>query len=180
MSDTTKRIVHCPHNEATHYLTAFITHHRTGDGSAHVALRLPNGCFGERRSLVQRLLCATLYPLHSMRDPHQVCSVTWSLPAADEFPEFNGALAIEKHARDDRFGLVVCGTYELVPLTDTRCDATLFRRIARVSARELLRTIAEHVEHACARSFAARAGYSKPTRYGILSMPETGSRVLTS
>jgi hypothetical protein len=177
MSDINKRIVHCPFNEAANYLAAFMAQHRTGDGSAHIALRLPIGCFAERRSLVERRLCATLYPL---RDTHQVCSVTWSLPGANEVPEFNGALVIEKHARDDRFGLLVCGNYELLPFPDTTCDATLFRRITQASARKLLRTISEFVERACAHSFAARAGYRKATQYAVPSMRDTDSSVLTS
>jgi hypothetical protein len=179
MSDARKRIVRCPYDEAAQFLTAFIAQHRTGDGSARIALRLPAGIFAERRSLVERRLCATLYPLHSMSDQQQIYSVTWSLPAFGAYPEYSGALAVEKSAHDDCFGIFVSGDYGELPYTSSG-DATLLRRIAQASARELLRTIADYVENACAHSFAARAGYSKPMQYAAFSTRNTDSGVLTS
>jgi hypothetical protein len=181
MSDARKRIVRCPYDEATQFLTAFIAQHRTGDGSARIALRLPAGIFAERRSLVERRLCATLYPLHSMNDRQQIYSVTWTLPAFGAWPEYSGALAVEKGAHDDCFGIFVSGDYEQLPCTGSGGgDAMLLRRIAQASARELLRTIAGYVENACAHSFAARAGNSKPLQYAAFSTRSTDSGVLTS
>jgi hypothetical protein len=179
MSDARKRIVRCPYDEAAQFLTAFIAQHRTGDGSARMALRLPANIFADQRSLLERRLCATLYPLHSMSDREQLYSVTWSLPAFRGCPEYSGALAVEKGARDDCFGIMVSGDYERVPPTGTG-DPTLLRRIAQASAREVLRAIADYVENACAHSFAARAGYSKPLQYAVLSTRNSESGVLIS
>jgi hypothetical protein len=168
MSDKTTRIVRSPYDEAARFLNAYVAAHRAKDDSARIALRLPVGIFAERRSVVERRLWATLYPLQSTGDRHYVYSVTWSLHSLGAFPEFNGALAIEPGECDATSVVSVRGNYELLPYSGT-ADVTLFRRVAHASARELLRTIAERVENACAHDFAARAGYSKPMQFAVLS-----------
>jgi hypothetical protein len=107
-----------------------------------------------------------LYPLHSISDPHPTYSVTWSPKTGVSFPEFAGALAVEKGPRDHSFGLIVSGHYES-PLggVGTMFDATLGRRITHESARDLLRSIADYVENAWAHDEAARAGYSPLTHF---------------
>jgi hypothetical protein len=168
MSDRITRIVRAPYDDTARFLTAFLGHHRSSDGSACIALRLPNAIFAERRSAIERRLWASVYPLHAASDREHVYSVTWSLRFVGAFPEFNGALAIELGESDDACSLYVTGNYELLPYAG-KADVTLFRRVAHASARELLRTIAEHVENACAHDFAARAGYSKPMQFAMLS-----------
>lgn len=168
MSDKTIRIVHCPYDDTGRFLNAFTALHRTGNGSARIALRLPVSIFAERRSLVERRLWATLYPLHATSDRHHVYSVTWSLRSVGAFPEFNGALAVDRGESEDSSVASLMGNYESLSRTGPD-DALLFRRIAHACARELLRTIAEYVEHARAHDFAARAGYSKPLQYAMLS-----------
>jgi hypothetical protein len=160
MTDICERlVVHCPDREASRHLSSFIAEHQVGDGTVSVALRLPINVFAQRRSLLERRIVATLYPLRSVSDPHPTYSVTWSPRAGGPFPEFAGALAVEKSAFDDCFGLLVSGHYDLrLGAVGDWIDATLGRRIAHASARNLLRSIADYVEKACAHNAAARAG----------------------
>ena len=179
MSDKTTRIVRAPYDDAARFLTAFIAHHRLSDGSTCVALRLPNGIFAERRSVVERRLWANVYPRHATRDRQHVYGVTWSLRSVGAFPEFNGTLAIEPGESDDTCNLCVTGNYELLPYARS-ADVALFRRVAHASARELLRTVADYIENACAHDFAARAGYSKPMQFAMLSASEADPGALAT
>ncbi len=162
MSDISERlVVHCPDNQASRHLADFIAEHAAGDGTIRIPLRLPIGVFADRRSLIERRVIATLYPLQSIADAHPTYSVTWS-PRTGLLPSFAGALAVEKHARDDCFGLVVSGHYEPpFGAVGAIFDAALGRRIAHASARDLLRSIADYVENACAHNAAARAGFAR-------------------
>jgi hypothetical protein len=165
MSDISERlVVHCPDREASRHLAAFIADHQTADGRVRITLRLPVGVFADRRSLVERRVVATLYPLRSIADAHPTYSVTWSPKGGGPFPEFSGALAVETSPADDCFGLIVSGHYDppFGPV-GAMFDAALGRRIAHASARDLLRSIADYVENACAHDNAARAGYSRQT-----------------
>ena len=79
MTDISERtVVHCPDRQASRHLSSFIDDHQVGDGTVSVALRLPLNLFAERRSLPERRIVATLYPLRSVSDPHPTYSVTWS------------------------------------------------------------------------------------------------------
>jgi hypothetical protein len=162
MVDISERlIVHCPDPEACRHLAAFIAEHENADGSIRVALRLPIGLFAGRKSLTERRVMATLEPLRSITDAHPTYSVTWSSQAGAMFPDFSGALAVERAPRDDCFGLLVSGHYEppFGRFGGAMVDATLGKRIAHAAARDLLRTVADYVENACAHNEAARAGH---------------------
>lgn len=165
MSTISERlVVHCPDQEASRHLAAFIADHHVGDGRVRITLRLPVGMFADRRSLIERRVVATLYPLRSSSDRHPTYSVTWSPMGGGPFPEFSGALAVETSPTDDCFGLIVSGRYDPpFGAVGALFDATLGRRIAHASARDLLRSIADYVENACAHDSAARAGYSRQT-----------------
>jgi hypothetical protein len=111
--------------------------------------------------LLERRIVATLYPLRSISDPHPTYSVTWAPETNGPFPAFAGALAVERSACADRFGLIMSGHYEPpLGVVGALFDAALGRRIARASARDLLRSIASYVERAWARDGAARAGFA--------------------
>jgi hypothetical protein len=161
MSDICERlVVHCPDREASQHLAAFIAEHHADDGTVRIPLRLPLTLFSDRRSLLERRVIATLYPLRSISDPHPTYSVAWSPKGGGPFPDFSGALAVAKSAADDAFELIVSGHYEApFGAAGALFDMTLGRRIAHTSARDLLRSIADYVENACAHSAAARAGY---------------------
>jgi hypothetical protein len=163
MADISERlIVHCPDREASRHLAACISEHHAADGTVRIPLRLPVTLFADRRTLIERRVIATLYPLQSISDPHPTYSVSWAPQGGGLFPDFCGALAVEKSAHDDCFGLLVSGHYD-PPLGAAGAvfDAALGRRIAHTSARDLLRSIADFVENACAHSAAARAGFSR-------------------
>jgi hypothetical protein len=152
-----RRVVHCPDHEASHYLASFVAEHQVGDGSVRIALGLPISIVADRRIRIERRVIAKLYPLEWIGDPHPSYAVTW-LPNGDgPAPKFAGALAVEQSPRDDCFGLILSGDYEPV---SAMFDATHGRRIAHAAARNLLRSIANHVEKARAQNAAAHAGHS--------------------
>ena len=162
MRDISDRLlVRCSYAQAAHYITSFVAEHQNGDEYARVTLSLPIRLFAERRTLVERSLIATLCPLTSANDSHPTYSLTWSPSAGVTLPSFAGALAVERVAREQSFGLMVSGHYESQSCeADSNSNAALERRVAHGSARELLRFIAAHVERACAHDEAARASYS--------------------
>jgi hypothetical protein len=166
MSDINERlIVRCPYHEAPSYLAAFVAEHQVDDGTVRIALRLPVKMFADGGQLIEGSLVANLYPLRASSDPHPTYSVAWSPKTGVSFPEFAGALAIEKGPREYSFGLIVSGQYESPSGVGTMFDATLSRRFTHGSARDLLQSIAGHVENACAHDEAARAGYSPLTHF---------------
>jgi hypothetical protein len=168
MTDISERlVVHCPAKEASHHLSAFIAEHQLGDGTIRIGLRLPISLFANRRSLIERQVVATLYPLRAAHDPHPTYSVTWSPRGGGPFPDFAGALAVEKSAHNDFFGLLVSGHYEPpFGTVGALFDAALGRRIAQASARDLLRSIADYIENARAHEAAARAGHDEAALAG--------------
>jgi hypothetical protein len=143
MTDVTERlVVQCPDHEASHYITAFIADHLAGDGTVCIALRLRTSRLADRRPLIERRVTATLSPLKSSGDPYPTYSITSSPKGDGPSPEFAGALAVEKTARDGYFGLIVSGRYEPFGTFGAILDASNGRRIACVWARGLLRSIA--------------------------------------
>jgi hypothetical protein len=160
MSDICERIVvHCDDREAALYVATFVAEHQLGDGTIRIALRLPISKLADRRPLTERPVIATLYRLQSASDAHSTYSVTW-LPKGDgPTPEFAGALAVENTSRDESCVLMLNGHYTTSESGGALPDATPGRRIARVSARDVLRAIADYVELARAHSEAALAGH---------------------
>ncbi len=144
-----RRVVRRPERDASHCLAAFIGEHRVRDGKVHVALRLPFRNFATRKSPIERRVIATFYPLQPLGDEHSTYSVSWSAQGGGPFPEFAGALAVEKLPCDDCFGLILSGHYE-PPLGSIGAlfDAILGHRIAHGSTQDLLRSIAAHAEKA--------------------------------
>jgi len=156
-------VVHCPDQDASRYLAAFVAEHQVGDGSVHIALRPAIVMSADRRSLIERRVVATLNSLQSINDPHPTYSVTW-LPKGDgPSPEFAGALAVESSPQDDCFSLILSGDYEPFGGVGAMFGASRGRRIAHVSGRDVLRSIANQVETARAHNDAAHAGRSPLT-----------------
>jgi hypothetical protein len=164
MTDFCERlVVHCPDQDASHYLAAFVAEHQVGDGTMRIALRLAIGRSADRRSLIERPVVATLYSLQSINDPHPTYSITW-LPKGDgPSPEFAGALAVESSLQDDCFSLILSGHYERFGGVGAMFGASRGRRIAHVSGRDVLRSIANQVENARAHNDAAHAGHNPLT-----------------
>ncbi len=160
-------VIYCPFHEASTYLAVFFAEHQVGDDdTARIALRPPIGMFADRRPLIRRGLVATLYPRRSISALSPAYSVTWSPKTGVSFPEFAGAITVEKSPRDHCFSLIVSGHSKWpLNLARTMFDATFDRRITRGLARGLLRSIAGHVENARAHDEAARAGYSPLTHF---------------
>ncbi len=164
MSDISERLlVHCPDCEASRHLAAFIDAHTVHGGRVRIALHLPLRLFTRRLGMIERQVIATLYPIRSIDDPHPTYSVTWAAAGGGPFPEFSGALAVEKSVLDDAFGLIVTGHYD-PPLgfVGTAFDRVFGHRIARAVAGDLLATIAHFAEGAATRSAAA----SRPATTG--------------
>jgi hypothetical protein len=144
-----RRVVRRPERDASHCLAALVAEHRARDGKVHIALRLPLRMFARWKSPIVRRVIATFYPLQSLGDEHPTYSVSWSARGGGPFPEFAGALAVEKLPCDDYFGLILSGHYE-PPLGTMGAlfDAILGHRIAHGLAQDLLRSIAAHLENA--------------------------------
>jgi len=144
-------VVHCPEREAAHRLAAFVAEHRDGDGFLSLPLRLPVTMFATWKVTFERRAVATVYSLSSAGDSHPTYSVTWSSGDGGPFPEFAGALAVERSLLLDRFSLVLSGHYQPpFGAVGAVFDAGLGKRIAQGSVTGLLRSIADHVEHASA------------------------------
>jgi hypothetical protein len=156
-----RRVVQCPNHKASQYLAALVADRQVGDGSVHLALRRPIRRFADRRRPNQGLVVATL-SLQSMDDLlYPAYCVSW-LPNGDgPSPEFAGTLAVEKCRRADCFGLILSGDYQPFAAVGEPGDAKRDRRFARVSAREVLRAIADYVTDARAHNEAALAGHSR-------------------
>ena len=161
-SDVSERIaVDCPAREAADFLDAFITDHRSVDGTLRLTLRSQARRLADRRQPTERPVVATISRLPSSGDPVQTYSITWLSTGDGPSPEFSGALAIEKARAEDGSGLVLSGRYESAEAGRTVSDATRGRRTARVSGRGVLRCIAEFVENARAHKDAAFAGHRR-------------------
>ncbi len=158
-----RRVVHCPNPEASDYLAAFVADHHGVDGT----VRLPISRLSNRRPLIERHVVATVYPLKSIGSLHPTYSVTWLPKDGGPSPEFAGALAVVKSPCEDCFGLILTGHSKPRGAVDAMCDAIRGRRIARVSARNVLRAIATYVENARAHNEAALAGHGPLTYLSV-------------
>jgi hypothetical protein len=143
-----RRVVRRPERDALNCLAAFVAGHRVRDGKVRISLRLPSGIFATSRSSIARRVIATFYPLQSLGAEHPTYSVSWSARDGRPFPEFAGALAVEKLPCDDYFGLILSGHYE-PPLgtMGVLFDAIVDHRIAHGLAEHFLRSIAAHLEN---------------------------------
>ena len=143
-----RRIVHYPENEASHRLAAFVAERRLGDGSLNIALRLPIALLAALKLPIERQGVASFYSLQSAADPRPTYSVSWTSKGGWPFPDFAGALAVERVLLPHCFGLVLRGYYQqplahAVPPSDSETDW----QIAHGLTRELLRSIAEFIEN---------------------------------
>ena len=151
-----RRIVHCPNPQASEYLAAFVADHPHSAGRACDPLT-------ERPSVM------AMYPLKSTGDLHPTYSVTWSPRGGGRSAKFTGALAVVKSAGRDCFGLILSGHCTLRGAVGVTCDATSGRRMARVSARNVLRIITNYIENARAHNEAALAGHNPLTYLSVTS-----------
>ena len=149
-----RRIVHCPNPQALEYLAAFVADHQNGAGRACDPLT-------ERPSVMA--LCL----LKPSGDLHPTYSVTWSPGGGGRSAKFIGALAVVKSAGTDCFGLILSGHCAPPGAVGATRDATSGRRIARVSARNVLRIITDYIENARAHNEAALAGHSPLTYLSV-------------
>jgi hypothetical protein len=152
MTDICERlVVHCPQHEAAHRLAAFVAEHRSENGSLSIALRLPIAMFAAWKVTLERRAVASFYSLSSAADSYPTYSVAWSSAGGGAFPEFAGALAVERTLLRECFSLVLSGHYQPpFGAVGAVFDVGLGKRIARGSVRDLLRSIADHVERASA------------------------------
>lgn len=156
-----RRVVHCPDLQASDYLAAFVADHQRSDGRVRMAL---SECSA----------VATLGPLKSTGKLHPKYSVTWSPKGGGPSAEFAGALAVVKSSGEDCFGLILSGQCKLRDAVGAMCNATHGRRIARLSARNVLRVITNYIENARAHNEAALAGHKRLT---YLSVTKSQRRV---
>ena len=105
-----------------------------------------------------------MLPLKSSSDRDPAYSVVWLSQEEGPSQKFTGTLAVENGERDDRFSLILTGSYTTVDLSAARVADTRGTRTGRVSPSNVLRTITDYVNSACARNEAALAGHNRYLR----------------
>jgi hypothetical protein len=158
MCDISERLTVCSSVDAgLTYLARFMSEHSPERGRSHVTFRLSASECPQALALSERRVHATLYPLGITCESRATYLLTWILGEA--YPQFAGALAIEKFPADPRtFGLIVSGYYEAVSdVEGAAASETLLCSSMKAAARKLLRAIAAYVEDGVAHNAAARA-----------------------
>jgi hypothetical protein len=144
-----RTLVHCSVNQAASHLIHYFQARGNADGDvARLSLRaevpLP-GSPGAMR--FERTAIATITARNTPGGilPHY--GVTWAPEHAGPYPTFSGDLAIESGDDYDSFYLVLKGSYE-PPLgaVGAAFDAVVGHRIAEMTARNLIATIADSIE----------------------------------
>jgi hypothetical protein len=150
MSKLTERaLVHCSINQAASHLARYFRARGNSDGDiARLNLRAQVPVPGSNGSLrLERTAIATLTPRHAPGEMLPHFAVSWAPEHAGPYPTFTGDLAIESGDDYHSFYLVLDGTYE-PPLgaVGAAFDAIVGHRIAEMTARNLLATIADSIE----------------------------------
>jgi len=144
-----RTLVHCSVNQAAAHLARYFKARGNSDGDvARLNLRadVPGpGAKGTMR--LERTAIATLVPRHAPGEMLPHYAVTWAPEHAGPYPTFSGDLAIENADDYQSFYLVLDGNYE-PPLgaVGAAFDAVVGHRIAELTARNLLATIADSIE----------------------------------
>jgi hypothetical protein len=161
MTDICERfVVHCPALDAPDYLAAFVADHKRRHGSAQTTLRIPIDALLHRRPMTELSAGASHWP-KAIGEPYPAYSVTWLPDGNGTSAEFIGALAVEKVAQDDWFGLILRGHCAAIGPAGAECNTGC--RLAKASPRTVLHAIANYVENARAHNEAALAGHSPLT-----------------
>jgi len=149
-----RRLVHLPERDAALALASFVAACKAGGGNVRVALFARHGV-------------AEFYALCSSSDPYPTYSVTWAPRAGHLFPDFAGALAVERLPTPDRFGLILSGHYE-PPLGTfgAAFDIVIGRRVAHATAQDLLRAIVHRIEAPLPRADVNAGAARAPTAAG--------------
>jgi hypothetical protein len=150
MSTLSERtLVHCSVNQAAGHLSRYFRARGNSDGDvARLSLRAEVPMPGSAETLhLERTAIATLVPRHAPGDMLPHYAVTWAPEHAGPYPTFTGDLAIESGDDYHSFYLVLNGSYE-PPLgaVGAAFDAVVGRRIAQLTARNLLAMIADSIE----------------------------------
>jgi hypothetical protein len=150
MSTLSERtLVHCSINQAASHLARYF--HSRGNSSGDVArlsLRANVPVPGSNESMrLERTAIATLTPRHAPGEMLPHYGVTWAPEHGGPYPTFAGDLAIESGDDYQSFYLVLTGTYEPpLGVVGVAFDAFVGHRIAAMTARDLLATIADSIE----------------------------------
>ncbi len=150
MSTLSERtLVHCSVNQAAGHLARYFKARGNSDGDvARLSLRAEVPVPGSHETLrLERTAIATLVPRHQPGDMLPHYGVTWAPEHAGPYPTFSGDLAIEAGDDYHSFYLVLTGSYE-PPLgaVGAAFDAVVGKRIAQLTARNLLSVIADSIE----------------------------------
>ncbi len=149
MSSLVERaIVHCSVNQASLHLARYFRARGNSDGDiARLNLRADVQVPGSNTFRLERTAIATLTPLHARGEMLPHYAVNWTPERSGPYPTFNGDLAIENADDYHSFYLVLKGTYEPpLGVLGAAFDAVVGHRIAELTARNLLATIADSIE----------------------------------
>ncbi len=144
-----RTLVHCSINQAAGHLTRYFKARGNSDGDvARLSLRAEVPLPGLKETMrLERTAIATLVPRRKAGEMLPHYAVSWAPENGGPYPTFTGDLAIESGDDYDSFYLVLNGEYE-APLGSVGAafDAVVGHRIATMSARNLLATIADSIE----------------------------------
>jgi hypothetical protein len=144
-----RTLVHCSVNQAGLHLARYFRARGNSDGDvARLNLRAEVQVPGSKDGVrLERTAIATLVPVHKTGEMMPHYGVTWAPERAGPYPSFRGELVIENADDYDSFYLVLKGSYE-PPLgaVGAAFDAIVGHRIAALTARNLLATIADSIE----------------------------------
>ena len=142
--------VSCPFGKAPSYLNYYLDELAKSSGAAGAVLRLsvPLAEFGIPSNLsVSRDVVAQFEPPDEKVYGLARTPVRWKPEGGGPFPDFSGVITVEQDERYGSCALVLEGSYE-PPLgaVGEVFDAAMGRRIAKRTARELLRMLHKRLE----------------------------------
>ncbi|TAM75439.1 hypothetical protein EPN44_08245 [bacterium] len=145
MSEIRERVfVACPLGRAHHYLAQVLPTDTSASRPLVLRVSLP-GVRGDAK--LEQEVTVNCSPLTDPRHESEVWHLSWAPRQPAIYPYFDGRISIKGGEDYSSCRLVLEGSYEPpLGLPGRAFDAALGRRIAGITARELLRSIAERME----------------------------------
>jgi hypothetical protein len=143
--------VRCSAGEAESRIESYFTSLKSGNGVAHIRLRVPVDFADSTLGLsVDRELRIDALRTHD-DDRNDVIRVTWASEGRTAFPRFEGALVVWGEDDPGQSYIELDGSYEApIDGTGKALDAIIGDRLARSAARQFLGELKRAIEAPCA------------------------------
>ncbi|TAM87234.1 hypothetical protein EPN42_11810 [bacterium] len=157
MSEIRERVfVACPLAHAHRYLAQVLPTDTSAEQSLVLRVPIPEGRGSAELEQEVTVQCA---PLTDPSHESEVWRISWTPRQPAIYPFFDGRISIKAGEDYSSCRLVLEGNYEPpLGLPGRAFDAALGRRIAGITARELLRSIAKRMEESCRADEAHKQG----------------------